>query len=884
MNRALILYLLSIPAVVAISGFLADYSRRHRHVAGGTAFMWVCLLICLMALMEGLSIIAPTGEWALFWFDLRFISLATLPVVWITFMLQFTGHANWLTPRRLAALLIIPIITQGVIWTSSLHGFWVIRPVAFHQAGQFFIAQTGARIPGPWMWVHLVYSYALVVIGITVLSATSVRIARRDRGQFLTIGLGTFIMAVAAAVPAFTIIRNFTFNPLLPLIAAGLLIIFWGVFRHSFLRSPLTFREEKNVPVALITLFVLIATGIAATGYMYYRNYEKNHRMEVENTLSSIAELKVAEIVQWRNERLSDGLLLQKNIVFAQLVRRVMDQPADAGANKHMRLWLGQLSSVYYYRNVILMDASGRVRQSVVSESPRTCDEIQKLIPAIRKSGKTVFLDLHREAPDRPISLSIINPIVENGRFLGAVALVIDPTVYLYPMISRWPTPVKTAETLLVRREGNEVVFLNELKFQKGTALKLRFSLSRQDLPAARAALGEEGVMDGIDYRGKRVLAALKPVPDSPWFMVARMDRNEIDAPVRQHLLMMIFMVCVFIFGAAAAVWIFWQRQRNIFYHRELDAAVALQASEEKFRQVFEAANAGKSIMQPTGEMQVNEAFCVMLGYAQDELVHKKWQELTHPDDVEPNEKIMNTLLAGETDTARFMKRYLHKSGAVVWADVSVKLMRDSDHQPAYFLTTAIDVTAQKQAELELRQSKEMITAVMDSLPIGVAVNAVYPSVKFEYMNDNFPKFYRTTRDALKDPDAFWQVVYEDEKIREQVRTRVLTDMESGDPARMFWENVPIIRKGEGTTYITAKNTSIPGKQLVISTVWDVTDRRKAEEEIVSLNASLEQKVIERTAELSAKTAELERINKVFVDRELRMRELKGKIDELEKK
>ena len=224
MNWALILYVLSIPAVVAISGFLADYARRHRHVAGGTAFLFLCMLICGLALMEGLSIIAPTTHWASFWFDLRFLSLAAMPVVWLIFILQFTEHANWLTPRRIAVLFIIPIITQGMIWTNPLHSLWVTKPVAFHQTAWFFIAQTAVRIPGPWMWVHIAYSYALVVTGITVLALTSLRLDRRDRAQFFTTGLGALVMALAVAIPTFRIFGDFTINPLIPVIGLGLLI------------------------------------------------------------------------------------------------------------------------------------------------------------------------------------------------------------------------------------------------------------------------------------------------------------------------------------------------------------------------------------------------------------------------------------------------------------------------------------------------------------------------------------------------------------------------------------------------------------------------------------------------------------------------------------
>ncbi|HAM32004.1 MAG TPA: hypothetical protein DCP41_00425, partial [Deltaproteobacteria bacterium] len=66
-----------------------------------------------------------------------------------------------------------------------------------------------------------------------------------------------------------------------------------------------------------------------------------------------------------------------------------------------------------------------------------------------------------------------------------------------------------------------------------------------------------------------------------------------------------------------------------------------------------------------------------------------------------------------------------------------------------------------------LRESEAFILAVMDNLPIGIAVNSVDPGVSFSYMNDNFPRCYRTTRSALADPNGFWDAVYEDPEFRE---------------------------------------------------------------------------------------------------------------------
>jgi len=135
-----------------------------------------------------------------------------------------------------------------------------------------------------------------------------------------------------------------------------------------------------------------------------------------------------------------------------------------------------------------------------------------------------------------------------------------------------------------------------------------------------------------------------------------------------------------------------------------------------------------------------------------------------------------------------------------------------------------------KLAEEALRDREVFIKSVMDNLPIGIAVNSVDPAVKFEYMNDNFPNYYQTTREALSDPDAFWDAVYEEPEFREEIKKRVLDDCASGEPERMYWIDVPIVRKGGKTSFITSKNIPIPDKHLMISTVWDVTDRKQAEE------------------------------------------------------
>jgi len=458
-------------------------------------------------------------------------------------------------------------------------------------------------------------------------------------------------------------------------------------------------------------IFVCLAAGIVAAGYFYYRNYEKHYRSEVERQLFAIAELKVGELVQWRKERLGDAGSLFKNAPFAALVRRFFEQPEDVDARRQLQGWIGKIQTSHQYDHVFLLDARGIERLAVPDSSEPVPVHLADNAVKVLHSGQVTFLDFHRDAPDRPIYLGVLVPILDESEAsppLGVLVLRIDPATYLYPLLQRWPTPSLTAETLLVRREGNEVVFLNELRFQKNTALTLRAPLDQKALPAARAALGQEGVMEGIDYRGVPVVAALRVIPDSPWSLVARMDAAEVYAPLRERLWQMVVLIGAVLLGTGAGTGWLWRQQRVRFYREGAET----ENRTRRMATVVRDSNDAITIQDFEGRITAwNRGAELMYGYGEEEALQMSIGRLTASGKVEEQNDFTRRLLAGEKISS-FETQRVTKDGRLLDVWLTVTKLVDDAGKVIGIASTERDITERKR---EAEKASRMVTVVRDS-------------------------------------------------------------------------------------------------------------------------------------------------------------------------
>ncbi len=388
----------------------------------------------------------------------------------------------------------------------------------------------------------------------------------------------------------------------------------------------------------LILVFGLLSFGIIASGFFYLKYFQKYYKTGVEHQLSTIVELRAEKLRLWKNERLGDAGLIYKNNSFYKLVRRYFDMPADLKNYADLKNWVNKLRNGYRYNRVFILDT----RQAVRLSEPNHTEQLSQIIKqnAIKSlsSGKITFVDFYRNEFSNKIYLNILIPLIKSEDIaakIGVLVIEIDPENYLYPSINKWPVLSKTAETLLIRRDGNDVLFLNDLRFQKNTALILRSPLTNKRMPAVQAVLGYQGIFEGIDYRGVPVLSSVAAVPNSNWFIVARMDIAEVYKPLEENLLLIIILICSLLIGSGAVVGLIWKNWKLQFYREKHKSDELLIASEFSYRRLFESSTDGILILDAgTGIiLDVNPFICSLLGYTQKQFIGKKlWEVGFFPD------------------------------------------------------------------------------------------------------------------------------------------------------------------------------------------------------------------------------------------------------------
>jgi PAS domain S-box-containing protein len=479
-------------------------------------------------------------------------------------------------------------------------------------------------------------------------------------------------------------------------------------------------RVAPGVARAPVLRFVALALALGAAGFAIEQRMRSELRGQAVGQLAAAADLKTGQIASWRAERLADAAAIAAPPVGPEaLARFAAGQPPPPVVE-----YLRAIQARHRYLDILVVDARGEPVFTTGPAPARLGKVTAETAARAISEGRATLSDLHR-GEDGRVHVDAAAPIPSPRGPAAALVLRSDAETFLFPLLQAWPaSSPSTIETLLVRRDGEDVLVLNELRHARGTALVRRTPVSHTGDVAAAAAAGVTGTRDGVDGRGVPVLAEIRAVPDSPWRLVAKVDHGEIFAT--EHHLAWAAWAAMGAFlalgGLLARTW--WRAEE------QARAAAERASLDEAMRHRAEVlANVYDGVISTDAEARVtswNRSAERMYGWTEAEALGRFTPELLQTEH-EPGRSTqwMFDELARH-GRAEFSARHRTKSGAIVEVEARVIALRAADGTLLGYIGANRDVTERRRTEAELRRAGERLAlagrmASVGTLAAGVA-------------------------------------------------------------------------------------------------------------------------------------------------------------------
>ncbi|MDT3734834.1 MAG: PAS domain S-box protein [Denitratisoma sp.] len=582
----------------------------------------------------------------------------------------------------------------------------------------------------------------------------------------------------------------------------------------------------------LAIAFLLLAAGIGALWYSAVSAYEAAVLRERGRELQATAELKIEFIRFWLDERRSDALV-QSNRPLLAIAATGKGADAWAYGPDALPNQLEQIRKEYGYEAVLLLDRQGNRLFGVGKIGEDALAAAAKAARTAMEAGQTaISRAYHSEAgKQHHIDIDIAAPVADSRRpgapIVGALVFHLDPKAHLDPFLRRWPSPSESGETFLVERTNGEITYLSSLRHAE--AEKLKRHTGESSLPAAVAARGGHGITEGIDYRGVPVLAAVGQVPDMPWFVVSKLDREEILAPVRREALWSGTLASLLVMALGLAMLAWYRRgQSELALTQQESTKAALAASEARFRRLIENAwdllvlfdrdmrivYASPSVEQQLGSRLTGES--IASGTA-----------LVHPEDVGRVEAARVNALAHPGLPQRFEHRVRGRYDH--WMLVEANFTNHFGDPDIGALTyTGRDVSERKWAEQALRDSEERYRFLFKLSPDAVFVH--WNNIVL-YTNDAAVRLFRAESERDLVGRDWHDLVAPTDRANTERRAASLAlgEVPFLQPAEMHYRALDgqvIEVEAAGARIV------VDGKPAIMSVVRDISERKRAEAEL----------------------------------------------------
>ena len=613
------------------------------------------------------------------------------------------------------------------------------------------------------------------------------------------------------------------------------------------------------LPILLLNSLILALTAMAIA-----QNIGLTRDKEVAR-LETIADLKSRRITEWLGNREQDLRQIIDNPRYGDLSPSAQrTKPSDEQAQRLTRLV--EFISAEGFDGAALFDPAGQT----LWQTPGASVMNATLRGALARvtAGKVLRVGPYLDELGQP-RIDFVAPLTTAVGPAPVIVLQISGSHWINQILKPWPIPDSSGEATLFRQRADQVQYLSDLRYRPDSALRLHLPLHHDTLLAAqylRLDAGQRGprVLSGKDYRDTAAFGVVYPVEGTDWYLLAKIDKAELNQASFKESIWIGLISLLVLFVTNAGIILLRQHTRLLMTEQ-------VRHSQAQRLQALQLLSAIADSSEDAIFAKDREGKYILFNRAASQFVGKPAAEMLGQDDMAifPPEQAKMLMEAGhrviENNRVQTEEEYLTLPGGDRVFLATKGPLQDNDGQVIGIFGISRDITGFKRAEADLREREGLFRALVEQSLAGIYI---IQQGRLCYINPCFAHLF-----GYDSPGALLGVgplhALASPQDSERVAELVLRcEQEGGDIHARF----SALHHGSQALEVElyGRRVDYRGQPAVLGLLLDVTEREQ-----------VEQALTRQAMELRQQNEELERFNKVMVDRELAMLTLKHQINEL---
>jgi len=484
-------------------------------------------------------------------------------------------------------------------------------------------------------------------------------------------------------------------------VAACSLLLFFLIKADIIRARSSDVPSDMRRPTALFLLLAgFILTGISLFQYKAART----QIAERKEFLSTISRLQIVYLERLIQSYLDNGSILERSVPFKTSWNSwVRSGFVDSPEKDLLLKRISNFRTGSEMTHALLLDSSGALRLC-----EPTCPYMEPSSAEKAARSEHTFLSDFFILPDSGKSaFDLVIPLRTENEYTGSLILRLDPSLTILQKLEEWNTHFRTGETIFFRKDGNQLVFLNNLR-TGFKPLQLKLIEGSEEKYLAELGAQKEGCYEAVDYRHESVAGCVYKVQHLNWYLGAKMDKSEIYEPNIADTLYL----CGFAFILlllSGGLFLFWWRERNRYFlgieEREKNERLNLQ---RRFDYVSRYANDIIFVMDADFNiLDANDRALQEYGYTIEEIRSMQPVEFRAPE----TRSEFNTMLekVRSADSLVYESLHVRKDASVFPVEIS---SRRIDGPGTLFHFIVRDITERKSAQAQIERLNRLYTAL----------------------------------------------------------------------------------------------------------------------------------------------------------------------------